>query len=295
MLKFSVRSFGGIEWLNHVDIHLMPTLCCAVEHQRPSRAGQKTALPKCKQVFRAADPTQAVVPGFASLDFDDSAGSRPSDNNDADWLSTELPLAPAPASTWQPPVREVTESTSPALSNEEAERLKSRREYSLLMAGGAACGVIALGILIIGAVTVWRSIQKNADQAAAAAGATTEPAAPTSSGSGNLPTVFGFDETRRALLVDYLVSQGNGKPKAKLTMAMVVNALRKLAADFNVPPSEEFPEPLELLRERVTTRDVPEELLKSEKMPAVFHPMMDEYVAKKLGPAEEDVAILVSA
>ncbi len=76
-------------------------------------------------------------------------------------------------------------------------------------------------------------------------------------------------------------------------MAMVVNALKKLAADFNIEPSAEFPEQLELLRERIAMRNVPAELLESDKVPKVFEKMIVEYQERKLGPAEEQVAILV--
>ncbi len=154
-------------------------------------------------------------------------------------------------------------SSKPSLSPEEVERRKSQRDYWLFVVGGALCGVLAVVVIIVGAFAVMRSIKQNSAEPMAANQPASDDTPATS--SGNLPTVFGFDETRRALLVDYLVAQGNGKPKAKLTMAMVVNALKKLGAEFNVEPSAEFPEQLELLRERVVMRDVPDELLKSDK------------------------------
>lgn len=245
--------------------------------------GKKLRCPKCAQVFRA--PAAEPEPqGFANLDFEDAP------KNDDAWLQPEPTGVPAPM--WTAPVREVpVASSKPTLSKEEAARRQSRREYSLLMVGGAVCGVIALVVVIVGTITVMRSIKRNASEPVVVS----EPAsaAAPASGSGNLPTVFGFDEPRRALLVDYLVGQGNGKPKAKLTMAMVVNSLKKLGAEFNVEPSDEFPEALELLRERVVMRDVPEELLKSDKVPTVFAKLVTEYQEKTLGPAEEEVAILV--
>lgn len=258
----------------------------------PALVGRKVRCPKCREVFRAGESLKPVAgdpdsAGFASFDFEEA----PRPNVDA-WPDAEAPLAAAPM--WTAPVREVpiAPKGKPALSKGDAAKLKSRREYSLLMVGGSVCTVIALVVIVVGTLSVWRSMRKNAAETVVLDKPTASEAATTTS-SGNLPTIFGFDESRRGLLVDYLVSQGNGKPKAKLTMAMVVNALKKLAADFNVQPSEELPEQLELLRERVIMRDVPEELLKSEKVPAVFQKMMVEYQEKTLGPAEEEVAILV--
>ena len=304
--------------------------------------GKKLRCPKCREVFRA--PADVPEPArFDSLDFEDSQptekawlagelpGDQPSDlrselasdlptefsselpSEVPSGLSSELPLDMA-VHVWSAPVREVSTSnqSKPTLSKEEFARRQSRREYSLLMVGGAVCAVLALVIAVVGSMVVWRSIQRQAAESLAAkqadeagrasagsassgsgSSATGSGSGSVTAGSGNLPDIFGFDETRRSLLVDYLVSQGNGKPKAKLTMAMVVNALKKLAADFNVEPTTEFPEQLGLLRERVIMRDVPEELLTSAKMPAVFAPMISEYQEKKLGPAEEQVAILV--
>ena len=254
--------------------------------------GKKVRCPKCREVFRAGESCQPVAggadsEGFASFDFDEA----PRPNIDA-WPDAEPPQATPPI--WSAPVREVPVAPKgkPALSKEAAAKLQSRREYSLLMVGGSVCAVIALVVITVGTLSVLKSMRKNAAETVAVDKPTGSDAATTTS-SGNLPTIFGFDESRRGLLVDYLVSQGNGKPKAKLTMAMVVNALKKLAADFNVQPSEELPEQLELLRERIVMRDVPDELLKSEKVPAVFQKMMVEYQEKSLGPAEEEVAILV--
>lgn len=263
-----------------------PNCSARLNIKDPALLGKSLRCPKCKQSFRAPEPA-AESTGFASLDFNEAP---PVENQ---WSEPEVPAAPA--AMWAAPTREVAVVKSkPALSKEDAARQQSRREFSLLMVGGAVCGVLALAVIIVGSIVVWRSMKKNAEEAAAAAA--NEPVASSDApapGSGNLPTVFGFDETRRALLVDYLVSQGNGKPKAKLTMAMVVNALKKLAADFNIEPKDEFPEQLELLRERVVMRDVPDELLKSDKVPTVFQKMISEYQEKTLGPAEEEVAILV--
>lgn len=245
--------------------------------------GKTLRCPKCSQVFRApaAEPEQ---PGFANLDFDDTPKRL-----DA-WAEAESVTAPAPI--WTAPVREVAVvSSKPSLSPEEVDRRKSQRDYWLFVVGGALCVVLAVVVIIVGALAVMRSMKQNSAEPMAANQPAPDDIPATS--SGNLPTVFGFDETRRALLVDYLVAQGNGKPKAKLTMAMVVNALKKLGAEFNVEPSAEFPEQLELLRERVVMRDVPDELLKSNKVPAVFAKMIAEYQEKTLGPAEEEVAILV--
>lgn len=249
--------------------------------------GKSVRCPKCKQPFRVGEaPVEKA--GFANLDFDESRTdtSQPA----------EFDEPTAPSTMWAAPTREVAVVKSkPALSKEDAARLQSRREYSLLIVGGAVCGVLALGVIIVGTVVVWRSIEKNASETATENPSSASSEANDSGGAGNatLPTLFGFDETRRALMVDYLVSQGCGKPKAKLTMAMVVNALKKLGADFNIQPGPEFPEQLELLRERVVMRDVPVELLKSDKVPKVFETMIEEYQSKSLGPAEEEVAILV--
>lgn len=241
--------------------------------------GKSLRCPKCRQTFRAS--------GFANLDFDDR---QPVGET---WSESEIPTAPAPM--WTAPVREVPViQEKPTLSAADAARFRKRRETSLLVIGGSVGAVMALVILVAGSIAVWRSIKRNADNTTVSeTGENPSASALIAPGDAKLATILGFDEQRRALLVDYLVSQGNGKPKARLTMAMVVNALKRLAADFNVDPTEEFPPELELLRERVVMRDVPEELLKSEKIPAVFQQMISEYQEKKLGPAEEEVAILV--
>lgn len=288
--------------------------------------GKALRCPKCKEAFRApatqsaAQPTgdstshsqtalQPESPSFSNLDFDEApaAGQRSADQDlylapgpDNQTCRTaprdEQPVDTAPSAMWAAPTREVeVVQGKSTLTKEEAARRQSRREFSLLMVGGAVCGVVALAVVIVGTIVVWRSLQRNAAEALAKGEAVQSevPAVDAPAGGATLPTLFGFDETKRALMVDYLVSQGNGKPKAKLTMAMVVNAMKKLAADFNIEPKEEFPEQLELLRERVVMRDVPDDLLHSDKVPGVFEKMISAYQANSLGPAEEEVAILV--
>ncbi len=116
--------------------------------------GKKLRCPKCKEVFRAnveAQPTsdQPDSSGFASFDFDE-----PSPANIDAWPDADTPLTTPPI--WSAPVREVPvgPKAKPALSQEQAARLQSRREYSLLMVGGSVCAVIALVVIVLGTMRV---------------------------------------------------------------------------------------------------------------------------------------------
>ncbi len=264
-----------------------PHCSVRIDVKNPALLGKNVRCPKCKQAFVAAE--EQASPGFASLDFEEPAPQATDP-----WSEP----AAAPTTMWSAPVREVpVVDKKPELSREEADRVKSRRDFTLMVAGGAACAALAVAVIVFGAISVWRSMQKNAEVAAAnAANANSSDSGSATEGSSNsakLPTIFGFTEARRALLVDYLVSQGQGRPKAKLRMAMIVNSLKKLAEELDIKPTEEFPEGLQLIRERVVMRDIPDELLNGDKIPSDFRKLIDGYKEGSLDPAEEEVAILI--